>query len=113
MEPVSLGIAMSLGQKIMSGKPSIIFKSHLHGLKRFHKKPPPAAPAIPTALSPAPEPSDPLPGTVWLRFSNADKKSIMACCFRYHWMMGRILVVVVQAYIYISVFVQQLSDWTV
>ena len=28
------GIAMSLGRKIMSGKPSIIFKSHLHGLKR-------------------------------------------------------------------------------
>ena len=71
-----------------------------------------AAPAIPTALSPAPEPSDPLPGTVWLRFSNADKKSIMACCFRYHWMMGRILVVVVQAYICLSVFVQQFSDWT-
>ena len=32
--PVRPGIAMSLGRKIMSGKPSIIFKSHLHGLKR-------------------------------------------------------------------------------
>ena len=32
--PVRPGIAMSLGRKIMSGEPSIIFKSHLHGLKR-------------------------------------------------------------------------------
>ena len=54
MEPVSPGIAMSLGRKIMSGKPSIIFKSHLHGLKRFHKKPPPAVPCNPRRPVPCP-----------------------------------------------------------
>jgi len=45
--PVGPGIAMSLGRKIMSGVPSIIFKSHLHGPKRSRKKafPPPPAPA--------------------------------------------------------------------
>ena len=45
--PVRPGIAMSLGRKIMSGVPSIIFKSHLHGPKRSRKKafPPPPAPA--------------------------------------------------------------------
>ena len=99
----------------MEGFPDIIFRPRLiamPGLTGSIKNPLPPPPAIPADLSPAPEPSDPLPGTVWLRFSNADKKSIMACCFRYHWMMGRILVVVVQAYICISVFVQQFSDWT-
>ena len=40
------GITLSLGRKIMSGEPSIIFKSQLHGLKRIAQNPlpPPACP---------------------------------------------------------------------
>ena len=50
--PVGPGIAMSLGRKIMSGVPSIIFKSHLHGPKRSRKK------AFPPASCPCPGPSE-------------------------------------------------------
>ena len=50
--PVGPGIAMSLGRKIMSGVPSIIFKSHLHGLKRNLKTPSPRPRPFP--LCPAP-----------------------------------------------------------
>ena len=50
--PVTPGIAMSLGRKIMSGVPSIIFKSHLHGLKRNLKTPSPRPRPFP--LRPAP-----------------------------------------------------------
>ena len=47
--PAGPGIAMSLGRKIMSGKPSIIFKSQLHDLKRIAQNPlpPPSSPPLP------------------------------------------------------------------
>ena len=48
--PVGPGIAMSLGRKIMSGVPSIIFKSHLHGPKRSRKKAFPPPPALAPGL---------------------------------------------------------------
>ena len=48
--PVRPGIAMSLGRKIMSGEPSIIFKSHLHGPKRSRKKAFPPPPALAPGL---------------------------------------------------------------